>query len=61
MVEDLRRGRRFWIPVALGILPAILAAMTVSLNYPRLLVQVTVGNVTFVTRKNPAVNRPTLF
>jgi hypothetical protein len=59
MVEDLRRGRRFWIPVAVGILPAILAAMTVSLNFPRLLVRLTVDNVTYVTRKNPALDRPT--
>lgn len=59
MVDDLSAGRRFWIPVALGILPAILGAMTVSLNYPRLLVQLTVDDVTYVMADKSAMDRPT--
>src|ERR1700730_125673 len=55
--EDFRRGRKFWIPVASGILPAVLAAMAVSSTYPRLTVQLTLNELTYVTRERPAVER----
>jgi hypothetical protein len=60
LADDLIWGRKFWVPVATGIIPTIVAAMVVSSNTSRLVVELTVHQPTYLTKKHP-VTEPLTF
>jgi hypothetical protein len=60
LVDDLIRGRKFWGWAAGGVVSLIVAALAVSSNTSRLLVELTVYEPTYATKNHPVMEPASL-